>query len=718
MTSGYILGIGLAATRFGKSLHNGGACIVDTASVVGAIAEERLVRIKRAGGYAHAVESLFRETGICESQLRAVVASSCCEPVRSRLELPHFSGVPVLYCDHHISHALAAFCTSPFEQCVVLVLDGGGNSIGPVLEERWWTLPRQQQTYYIANNLAVTQVGEDCAGAGEAGFGEIFRAFCYFLGWHSSRYSGNVMALAAHGNSKALEGARLFTFDDRGKLLSPIVNDPHNPIQMAVEILKSRGIYGVGPRCPGRPLDDLHKHVAAWVQSEFESALCCIVDRLVSETGIDNVCLGGGVAYNCKAIGALRLRSAARNIYVGLSSGDDGQCLGNALFGRWKMEGCVPRTGRLSPYLGPRHRMDIEHVREALGTEAVNHQLTVRRSGLAKCVAKLLALGCIVGWFRGRSEFGARALGNRSILTTPSLVQAKERLNQLKGREAFMPFGPSVLESEMQRYFGRSLDIPYMSEVLYAPKGVREEIVGVLNADGGARVHTVSGNSNATYYELISTFYRLTGIGMILNTSFNGPREPIVETVQDAVRCYLALGLDAMVVGNVLVLSKHLRERVHETVGMCVDVGVGTEDMNKEEFFDVSVQDIAEKLSEVRRRDILMPRERFLLDQEYYSWIRERRKVTTIRFRRGSLEYPVTPNMPLYVTRDFSGSTKSDPETSLHVEKLKVKRFGDLNTEDALRDGFASVDELRAVLRAIYGTIFPEERVTIYHVVL
>ena len=706
MTPRYILGVNLGSTTFGRTLHDGAACVVDESGVLAAVGEERIVGIKRAGGYRRATEAIRSTYGLENSDFRCVVVSSCCEPVPKVSQLTQFGTIPVLVCNHHVSHALSVFCISPYEQALIFILDAGGNTLGDAGSKKWWGNEREQQTYFVGCENDLVKVGGDFENAYAAGFGEVFRAFTYFLGWCSSRYAGNVMALAASGDAKALGGSEIFLHDESGNVRCLIRNDPDHPIGMAKELLAACGIYGMEPREPGSPILDVHRNIAAWVQSEFESSLCKLVNHWVEVTGIRNVCLAGGVAYNCKAIHALKKVGGLKRVFVGPASGDQGQCLGNALFGLWSQSGKIPRWRELSPYLGPTSEVKENEI-SRLVHGYIGEGQSVMRSSVRETVVKLIAMGCIVGLYQGRSEFGPRALGNRSILATPSLASVCDRLNAIKGRDSFMPFAPSVLNSDVARYFSECVHIPYMSEVLYVKEEERMYVEGIVNADGSARVHTVTEESNQSFFAILNEMKKITGTPIVLNTSFNRAGKPIVETMNDALASYLDMNLDALVIGHWLVCKTDIEIRMKEKIS--VKIG-------RDENYEMEAFDISGLLRSRNFVDKCIPRDRFLLQSEFLSWVMRGKKSTTIRYRRKAIEYPISRELPIFVTEDFSRIPRRGIEAVGRIRGLEVKQFGDLNHDDAVRDGFKSRVELLQVLRSIYGKISEEEPVMIYSI--
>ncbi|NKC16055.1 MAG: ASCH domain-containing protein [Gammaproteobacteria bacterium] len=639
------------------------------------------------------------------TDIARIVVSSCCDEGPSDQAFGEFPQADVISCNHHLSHAYSAFCTSLLNEAVTLVLDAGGNTLDSPKNDRWWEVRREQQTYFLGSSSGLVKIGEDFAEPYAAGFGEIFRAFTYYLGWPSSRYAGNVMALAGHGDPDYFGDRKLFYIDEEGRAKSCVKNCPTEPFHMVESILRTLDFPSVERRLEGGTIQEVHRHLAAWVQRELEVALVEIVNRLIEETNVRDVCLAGGVAYNCKALAVVKERSKAKRVYVSPASGDQGQCLGNVLYGLATMDGFTRMPGRLSPYLGPHYSNESEEL--ARFAEELNgeHEL-VSGHDLHLIVAGLLATGRIVGWYQGRSEFGPRALGNRSILASPSLVSVAARLNEMKGREAFMPFAPSVLAERSSAYFALDEEVPYMSMLADVREEVRDWISGVVNADGRSRVHTVSSFANSNFYWLIGQFEKLTGIPMVLNTSFNGRGEPIVETVEDAVRCYERLGLDALVVGDALILNDLAQEGWSGDIACKILSGSARRLHGK-----MLVEKLREQLEQV-----LLPRDRFLLYAQYYEWVKSGAKTTTIRYRKGVVDYPISTSLPLFITNDFSRTPRGEPEARLRVREYDVKEYGSLGDEDARHDGFESLNELLGALQEIYGVISPEELVTIYTV--
>jgi carbamoyltransferase len=305
-----------------------------------------------------------------------------------------------------------------------------------------------------------------------------------------------------------------------------------------------------GPRRdPERQILPEDQDLAASVQRATEQAIFALVREGIRLTGTRDLCLAGGVAMNSKANGRVLESGLVDRVFVQPAATDDGTAIGAAL-GVYAARGqAVPRQEMRDAYLGPEFS-DAE-IEQALRT----YKLPITRvSGITPLVARLLAEGNIVGWFQGRMEFGPRALGNRSILADPRRADMKDRVNEsVKFREGWRPFAPSCLAEAAGEYFEGCHDAPYMILTFNVRPDKREVIPAVTHADNTARVQTVSKETNPRYWELIREFARLTGVPVLMNTSFNLRGEPIVCTPKDAIRTFYSSGLDFLVLGTYVI---------------------------------------------------------------------------------------------------------------------------------------------------------------------
>jgi len=307
-------------------------------------------------------------------------------------------------------------------------------------------------------------------------------------------------------------------------------------------------------RKAGEKLEQVHYDLAATLQETLEKVLLRMTRWLKKNTGLENLCIGGGVGLNSVANGKILKESGFKNIFIQPASSDAGASLGAALY----IWGCL---------LGNKKRWNMDVF---LGKEASNEAIEGRarqleipceklsQDALINRTARLIADNKIVGWYQGRMEFGPRALGNRSILANPSHPDMKNILNsRVKFREQFRPYAASVLESSLKEYFDSDAPSPYMLLVYSVLEEKRSEIPSVSHVDGTCRVQSVTGESNPLYFKLIERFHQLTGIPMVLNTSFNIRGEPIVRDEKDAFNCFLNTGLDALAAGNYLFVKEN-----------------------------------------------------------------------------------------------------------------------------------------------------------------
>jgi carbamoyltransferase len=292
--------------------------------------------------------------------------------------------------------------------------------------------------------------------------------------------------------------------------------------------------------------------LARFIQSQLEKALIAKIGYLCRQTGVTDICIAGGVGLNCVANTRILEETPIRHIFVQPAAGDQGQPLGNALYGYHCLLGRPRGFVMTHPYWGKDYSRDLNSLDFDLSE---NGELECSRSAdIAQDVAQLIAQGSVVGWFQGRSEIGPRALGNRSILADPRRTESKNRLDTtVKQREWFRPYAPSVLEDQASGFFHYSQDSPFMLLVATARSDKKSQIPAVVHEDDSARFHTVSRHENPLYYDLIDEFRQLTRVPILLNTSFNGRGEPIVETPKDAIRCFEEHSVDSLVLGNYLI---------------------------------------------------------------------------------------------------------------------------------------------------------------------
>ncbi len=548
-----IAGINLGSTRSSKQLRDGGACIVSDGRILVATAEERISRNKRAGGFDQSLPAILRHHGLTIKDLDHVVVSSCCEntdSISGSNALVSFAPDKIHFVSHHLSHAVSCFGVSNFEEALIIVADAGGS----VLEgnsPKWWTLPREQSTYYIGSDRGIQLIGRDFDGPYEAGLGEIFRYFTHHLGWKSTD-AGKVMSVAALGDPKRFRHVSLVTFNSwSGQLESSIANDPVNPATLP-RFFAENGFTAVPARNPQDEVTQVHFDLARYVQDQVGDALLGKITHLSKESGLRQLCLAGGVALNCVINDRILRETPIERIFVQPAAGDHGQSLGNAIWGANLVGEWVNGQGHFSPYLGIQYDWNLEiaevsHIlADRVGIQCTYHE----NNTLLRVTAARLADGKIVGWVQGRSEIGPRALGNRSILADPRQASSKQRLNSIKKREWFVPVAPAVLEEAASEYFQTDWPSPYMLRAVPVRAMTSALVPAVIHADNSARIQTVNREQNTQFYDLIAEFGKLSGVPILANTSFNGKGQPIVETAKEAAISFLDLGLDMLVIGN------------------------------------------------------------------------------------------------------------------------------------------------------------------------
>jgi carbamoyltransferase len=437
---------------------------------------------------------------------------------------------PIINVGHHESHA-AMFFVSPFEEALVLVMDGYGDDCsssaflgrGNRLERVWST--------GIMNSLGLiyTFVTEYLGFAGFGDEGKVMALAAYGKDTYLSRFRNLVRPIA--GGGYAVDMA-YFSYDRFGQL-RPFTR----------KFLEEFG----APREPGAALTDRHRDIAFALQAVTEEIIVGLVRSFTAKLGVRDLCMVGGVALNCVANAKILEQTNVRSIWVPPCASDTGAPLGSAL---WYQHQTLlrPRGYELKHAFFGRAYADDE-IKRALALAGLRHRRLPADQLLAR-VAQDLADGKIVGWFQGRFEMGPRALGNRSILADPRRPYMRDVLNhKVKKREPFRPFAPAVLVERAAEYFEIAQPDPFMTLAPRVRPDKRSKIPAAVHVDGTARIQTVERSSNPRFYGLIEAFARLTGTPVLLNTSFNG-KEPIVARPKDAIDCYLRSGIDVLVLGD------------------------------------------------------------------------------------------------------------------------------------------------------------------------
>lgn len=434
------------------------------------------------------------------------------------------------HCGHHLAHAASAFLCSPFEEAAVLTCDGRGEDESTVLWHGRGTSLELLRGFALPDSL-----------------GHLYATVTRYLGYAHDHEEYKVMGLAAYGKprfrgwfERAIE-----ILPDGGYRVPRAFLEYYRGFTPAMAELGPPWKDGDHPT--SREMD-----IAASLQARFEEAVLRLAQWLREATGSRNLCLAGGCALNGVMNGRLARESGFERVWVQPASNDAGLSLGAALWG-W-----TSLLGRPRP-----PAMDRADLGEACEGKVVTE--TLDRFGIAyreiedpaRTAAELIAGNRIIGWVQGRSEYGPRALGNRSILADPRRADMKDRVNAvIKFREAYRPFAPAVREEEVSEYFQWSGALPFMVFVFPVRPEWREKLPAVTHVDGSARIQTVKREANPRFWDLLSHLKQLTGAGVVLNTSFNQQGEPIVTDTADAVRTFYSSGLDAMIVDRWLVTKR------------------------------------------------------------------------------------------------------------------------------------------------------------------
>ena len=590
MAHEYILGLS-------AYYHDSAACLLRDGEIVAAAQEERFSRKKGDERFPRlALEYCLREAGITMADVGHVgfydkpllkferiletylavaprgfrsflmagplwVKEKLFTDRELRKALGDYEGL-LLYAEHHESHAASAFFPSPFEEAAILTIDGVGE----------W-----------ATASAGVGKGSDLQLTRELrwpdSLGLLYSAFTYYTGFKVNSGEYKVMGLAPYGEPKYVDLIYKHLVDLREDG-SFSLNQKYFGYLDGLTMTNGAfdELFGGPPRKPETNLTQKEMDLARSVQVVTEDIMLAMARSLHKETGLENLCLAGGVALNCVGNGRLLREGPFKRLWIQPAAGDAGGALGVAQLA-WHRY--LKRPRKVTPgkdtmkgaYLGP--SFGTEEIEAFLKQTGASYQRLDRATMMVR-VAEQLANEKIVGWFNGRMEFGPRALGCRSILGDPRSPRMQAQMNiKIKFREGFRPFAPSVLRDHVSEYFELDCDSPYMLLVapvkqerqIPMPDGakklwgidqlnvVRSDIPAITHIDYSARIQTVSRETNPDYYDLISAFRDLTGCPVVVNTSFNVRGEPIVCTPEDAYRCFMRTNIDALVLEDYLLLK-------------------------------------------------------------------------------------------------------------------------------------------------------------------
>jgi carbamoyltransferase len=563
------------------------ACLLADGRLVAAAEEERFRRVKHWAGFpAEAIAYCLRAGGVRLSDVTVVALNQSNRANLLRKLAYVFTSAPDLSAiagrlrtrsrrtsvadelarafpgqsfagrvapvEHHYAHLASAFHASPFADALVVSVDGFGDFASAAWGRGHDTSLSLDGRILFPHSLGI-----------------FYQALTQYLGFPHYGDEYKVMGLAAYGGPSAyVEQVRhILALRPGGSFALDLQYFRHHTEEIAHEwqggVPSYQSLFSpalerlLGPRRrEDEPLTDRHRDIAFATQAVFEDALFGFLEALHARHPHDALALAGGCAYNSVANGKLRARTPFRRIYLQSAAGDSGGAIG-AAYAVWHRGGGKRVAPMDHAYWGPDFS-DAEidqalHERSAdLGRERITSVRVDSEAELARAAARAVADGAVVGWFQGRMEWGPRALGNRSILGDPRRADMKDILNlKIKRRESFRPFAPSVLRECVSAWFETDDDVPFMLQVFPIRKDKRAQVPAVTHVDGTGRLHTVERQVNPRYHALITAFRDITGVPMLLNTSFN-ESEPVVCRPQEALDCFLRTKMDVLVLGNVM----------------------------------------------------------------------------------------------------------------------------------------------------------------------
>ncbi|MBC8721069.1 carbamoyltransferase [Paraburkholderia sp. RAU6.4a] len=550
--------------------HDSSACVVADGELLVAVEDERLTGEKHSQKFPErAIESCLARSGLKASDIdhiaisfnpnkhvvtKALYAASLhraagsfisYEFLRLRARQKAFwswynrtwdrrgARPKVHFIDHHLSHIGGSYFVSPFDEAALLSIDGWGE-----WSTTWLGHAKGRMLQAFGESLFPHSLG--C----------FYSAATEFCGFKPNYDEGKTMGLAPCGDPER--------FYDKAKSLVRI--SAAGEIELDLSLFDFPQVTGRfcndafyqafgAPRKRGAPFEDHHRDVAAAFQRVIEESILQLCRVLEKKTVTRNLVLAGGVSLNSVANGRVMRETQFKNIYVMPGAGDNGTCIGAAYYlynGLLKGE---KRYHHEHPYIG------TEHSNEAIEDVLRQSKVAYRRSAdVCAETASILRKGKIVAWFQGKMEFGPRSLGGRSILADPTLPGMKDKINaEVKHRELFRPFAPSVAAEDVSKFFDFSGESPFMLMVCDVLPDKQALLPAITHVDGTARLQTVSATSSRRYYGLIKEFEKLSGIPVILNTSFNIMDQPIIESPLNAIRCFFSTGLDVLVMGDFIV---------------------------------------------------------------------------------------------------------------------------------------------------------------------
>ena len=540
--------------------HDSAACIVKDGKVIGAVEEERFTEVKHDYSFPYnsiswllkennlklndidevcwyenpkikrdRVLSIFNKRWFKTLNLRInyLLSYNKNNPIKILKKLG-YNG-PIKFTEHHLSHAAFSYFTSPFKEAAILTVDGVGE---------WETITIS----YGKGNEINKKFSIDYPNS----LGMLYSTITAYLGFKPNEGEYKVMGLAPYGNSKKYITKLRKVFKNTSNKFT--IDQKYFDWEYSNKKMFNKYLFrllGILPRLPEEEVTQEHKDLAASLQKVYEEQFLKLVNTASKLTKSDNLVLGGGCAYN--GVANSKAYKYFKHIHIPFAPSDAGSAIGTCLF---NYEG--DKKGNTDPFLGPEY--SDKEVKKELNKFKNIKYLKLSEEKIIQKTASLINSGNIVAWFQGKMEFGARALGNRSILATPLDPKMRTKLNYvIKKREGFRPFAPSVIKGEDTKWFKVYEDIPYMNQVVQAKN--KDKFPSATHVDGSCRVHTVTFNQNKKYYKLLKELKNISKYGVVLNTSFNLKDQTITMTPKQAIQRYINSDIDYLVINNYLIYN-------------------------------------------------------------------------------------------------------------------------------------------------------------------
>jgi carbamoyltransferase len=564
------------------------ACLLVNGKLISAVEEERFRRIKHWAGFpSESISSCLTQSNLTLKDIDFIAVNSNPKAnLQQKLgfSLNSISGVKLIfdrlkasqkkksiqdylaesfgsdqflgdikYVEHHHAHLSSAHCVGPFEESITVSVDGLGDFVSTA-----WGVGNGQEIdikgkIFFPHSLGI-----------------FYEAMTHYLGFKHYGDEYKVMGLAPLGKPKYVkEVGQIIQLQNDGKFELNLDYFAHQDgkVQHTWEggIPSSGDCFGEGmsdllgpPRIENSALTQRHMDIAHSVQRVYEDAFFNLINALHDQYGIDQLTLSGGCAMNSVANGKIYRRSPFKEVYIQSAAGDAGGAIGAAFVVASELGETHDRFYMDHAYWGPSfdngyHEKLLSEKAGELKQNGCKIEQIEDENEVCKRTAELISKGLVIGWFQGRMEWGPRALGNRSILCDPRRKDMKDILNlKIKRRESFRPFAPSILREKVSEWFEEEDDVPFMMQVFQIQESKRTEIPAVTHVDGSGRLQTVSASTNVRYHKLISAFNELTGVPILLNTSFN-ENEPVVCKPEEALNTFLRTKMDVLVLGNWIV---------------------------------------------------------------------------------------------------------------------------------------------------------------------